>query len=1007
MLEWEQPPPEPVVDADGVPTPDQPPPPGPEYDEETGEELPPTLPEREPTEWVRGYVRYVQIFRRLERAYDQMSHPQKRVEVKKALEATIGRCLELRHWVMKKFARELDHVSLDEVLQDMNLPYNAMEIPVPRYFVDDRRHELGARAKFLEALIHKFETTKPELGKPNVFVGRVNWTKPVPEYLTRDVFAPPPLSAEEAEAKRVEDERIAEEYRSDLEERVNILAATKTKDQIATIIQKYARGWLARREYDRLMDEELVFLGMKPAPRPEDPRDDPILRDLANNVERKKMQYANHAEYLAAYENLKDRVKERHGQEMREEVQDKINSWFLENRDPETGEFPDFPDVESGGSRDILNPPPKEDDDADLDPKAAKAKADAEKKKKAEEEKKKKEAAKKKAKGGDDKPKPKCPAKFINPLRDAIDSFNRTWSKVHDTGLEGGNFDQRFISSVVEEELKPVVFEEVRKEVDEEMRLLLENLREMVAAERAAKAGPAKKGKGKKGGKGGKGEKKKGGDGKKKEKGGGGGGGKAGGKAGGKKGKDLTADRTIESLYAELVELGIVQPVPPEHTLDAYAGDINILGATLERNKYFPDPSMAQVRQMVTELAILPLGASGETVHSAIPGHCKTLLLYGCKDTGKTALAHAIANHTGAIFFNLSPRNTDGKYPGKKETTLMIHMVFKVARTMQPAVIYIDELEKVFLSDKKKLREYKSKELFNRIKKDLLKEVKGMKKGERVMIVGCSSEPYLCVKKDQRGFMKEVSRFVYCPVPDDLSRRRVWEKCVERRVAETVAAGLVWPEPEEPDAEADGAEADGSAEEPDAKADGSAEVAADGAEEPEVAADDAPAAPEDAPDAPPAEEGEEGEPAADTEGEAEDAPVADAPGSGESPPGESPPAEDPEIAEPEIVRPYSLPRDFDMYMLCACTVGYPSGAIDMACRAALTPARVARLVKAGEELTVDELLDKIQLLDKVSELDEAKMKDWTSKLPARVKLEKALKKEANGGEEEAPAKKKK
>ena len=709
----------------------------------------------------------------------------------------------------------MDHVSLDEVLQEMNLPYNAMEIPVPRYFVDDRRHELGARAKFLEALIHKFETTKPELGKPNVFVGRVNWTKPVPEYLTRDVFAPPPLSAEEAEAKRIEDERIAEEYRSDLEERVNILAATKTKDQIATIIQKYTRGWLARREYDRLMDEELVFLGMKPAPRPEDPRDDPILRDLANNVMRKKMQYANQAEYLAAYENLKDRVKERHGQEMREEVQDKINSWFLENRDPETGEFPDFPDVESGGSRDILNPPPKEEDDADLDPKAAKAKADAEKKKKAEEEKKKKEAAKKKGKDGDDKPKPKCPAKFINPLRDAVDSFNRTWSKVNDTGLEGGNFDQRFISSVVEEELKPVVFEEVRKEVDEEMRLLLENLREMVAAERAAKAGPAKKGKGKKGGKGGKGDKKKGGDGKKKEKGGGGGGGKAGGKAGGKKGKDLTADRTIESLYAELVELGIVQPVPPEHTLDAYAGDINIMGATLERNKYFPDPSMAQVRQMVTELAVLPLGASGETVHSAIPGHCKTLLLYGCKDTGKTALAHAIANHTGAIFFNLSPRNTDGKYPGKKETTLMIHMVFKVARTMQPAVIYVDELEKVFLSDKKKLREYKSKELFNRIKKDLLKEVKGMKKGERVMIVGCSSEPYLCVKKDQRGFMKEVSRFVYCPVPDDLSRRRVWEKCVERRVAETVAAGLVWPEPaEDAEREADGADADGSAEEP-------------------------------------------------------------------------------------------------------------------------------------------------------------------------------------------------
>ena len=122
----------------------------------------------------------------------------------------------------------------------------------------------------------------------------------------------------------------------------------------------------------------------------------------------------------------------------------------------------------------------------------------------------------------------------------------------------------------------------------------------------------------------------------------------------------------------------------------------------------------------------------------------------------------------------------------------MIHMVFKVARTMQPAVIYIDELEKKFSpSRQEEAQEYKSKELFNRIKKDLLKERSRHEEGERVMTVGCSSELYLCVKKDQRGFMKEVSRFVYCPVPDDLSRRRVWEKCVERRVAETVAAGPV------------------------------------------------------------------------------------------------------------------------------------------------------------------------------------------------------------------------
>lgn len=34
---------------------------------------------------------------------------------------------------------------------------------------------------------------------------------------------------------------------------------------------------------------------------------------------------------------------------MRETIQDKINAWFVENRHPETGEYPDFPAAEDGG----------------------------------------------------------------------------------------------------------------------------------------------------------------------------------------------------------------------------------------------------------------------------------------------------------------------------------------------------------------------------------------------------------------------------------------------------------------------------------------------------------------------------------------------------------------------------------------------------------------------------------------------------------------------------------
>lgn len=107
----------------------------------------------------------------------------------------------------------------------------------------------------------------------------------------------------------------------------------------------------------------------------------------------------------------------------------------------------------------------------------------------------------------------------------------------------------------------------------------------------------------------------------------------------------------------------------------------------------------------------------------------------------------------------------------------------QVARTMAPSVIYIDEAEKVFLTDKKKLKEFGSQEPFNRTKKELLKECKGMGPGERVLIIGNSREPFMCVKKDEKvggsggtQFWKETCRGAQL-------RHLVWKG------ADTVTAG--------------------------------------------------------------------------------------------------------------------------------------------------------------------------------------------------------------------------
>jgi hypothetical protein len=145
----------------------------------------------------------------------------------------------------------------------------------------------------------------------------------------------------------------------------------------------------------------------------------------------------------------------------------------------------------------------------------------------------------------------------------------------------------------------------------------------------------------------------------------------------------------------------------------------------------------------------------------------------------------------------------------------------QVARTMAPSVILIDEVEKVFVADKKKAKEFGGQvgavdgsqgwtpkgrlrgvmralnrrrlapmhrqEPFSRIKKDLVKEVKALRPGDRVIVIGNSREPWLAAKKDERAFLAFWDKVLPLPLPDYASRR------VGLRVgAEVGWGGLSW-----------------------------------------------------------------------------------------------------------------------------------------------------------------------------------------------------------------------
>lgn len=268
----------------------------------------------------------------------------------------------------------------------------------------------------------------------------------------------------------------------------------------------------------------------------------------------------------------------------------------------------------------------------------------------------------------------------------------------------------------------PILEEEYKKQVDDMINVELENMKLL---------------------QGGGGKKKKKGKNKKKKKG-------KKKKAKGLKGFPgikAIKDMSNEDRLQNLIENNIVKKIPPQNLQD-FIGEFNYIHSMLDDIRETPyDPSMALIRQLVTEYIIFPLGSA--LARERIPEKIDSFLFYGPSGTGKTMIVRACVTETNSTFFDLSPYNIEGKYSQKKEEEKMVALVMCTAKEYQPSIIYIDEVEKVFPGKKKKKKgEKKSKKKGadandpKRMKKSLMKWRKKFITGEtRITIISCSSEP--------------------------------------------------------------------------------------------------------------------------------------------------------------------------------------------------------------------------------------------------------------------------
>lgn len=65
--------------------------------------------------------------------------------------------------------------------------------------------------------------------------------------------------------------------------------------------------------------------------------------------------------------------------------------------------------------------------------------------------------------------------------------------------------------------------------------------------------------------------------------------------------------RSIESLYEELVEQGVIKKVQNVRMAE-FEGEYSYLGTTLRQANIEPMPSLSDVRRVATEFGVLPLG---------------------------------------------------------------------------------------------------------------------------------------------------------------------------------------------------------------------------------------------------------------------------------------------------------------------------------------------------------------------------------------------------------------
>ncbi|EPY19352.1 transitional endoplasmic reticulum ATPase [Strigomonas culicis] len=140
------------------------------------------------------------------------------------------------------------------------------------------------------------------------------------------------------------------------------------------------------------------------------------------------------------------------------------------------------------------------------------------------------------------------------------------------------------------------------------------------------------------------------------------------------------------------------------------------------------------------------------------------ILMYGPPGSGKTLIARAVANETGAFFYLINGPEIMSKMSGESESNL--RNAFAEAEKNAPSIIFIDEIDSIAPK-----REKAQGEVEKRIVSQLLTLMDGMKGRSRVIVMAATNRPNT-IDPALRRFGR-FDRELDIGVPDDIGRLEI------------------------------------------------------------------------------------------------------------------------------------------------------------------------------------------------------------------------------------------